>query len=95
VNTAKRIVVASFSFCVSLVSDEEALNWIDQREKSIRSVQQAGAKDEDRVKQESSRALKMAKLKRAEYKPKPTGKACMTHDERTLRMLTMIDEYTR
>lgn len=54
VNTAKRIVVASFSFCVSLVSDEEALNWIDQREKSIRSVQQAGAKDKDRVKQESS-----------------------------------------
>ena len=37
----------------------------------------------------------MAKLKRAEYKPKPTGKACMTHDGRTLRMLTMIDEYTR
>jgi hypothetical protein len=53
-NTAKRIVVASFSFCVSLVSDEEALNWIDQREKSIRSVQQAGAKDKDRVKQEPS-----------------------------------------
>ena len=38
VNTAKRIVVASFSFCVSLVSEEEALNWLDQREKSIRSV---------------------------------------------------------
>jgi hypothetical protein len=43
----------------------------------------------------AKRALKMAKLKRAEYKPKPTGKACMTHDGRTLRMLTMIDEYTR
>jgi hypothetical protein len=53
-NTAEQIVVASFSFCVSLVSDEEALNWIDQREKSIRSVQQAGAKDKDRVKQEPS-----------------------------------------
>jgi hypothetical protein len=58
-------------------------------------VQQAGAKDKDRVKQELS-ALKMAKLKRAEYEPKPTGKACMTHDGRTLRMLdAMIDEYTR
>jgi hypothetical protein len=64
-NTAKRIVVASFSFCVSLVSDEEALNWIDQREKSIRSVQQAGAKDKDRVKQEPSAPSKWAKLKRA------------------------------
>src|SRR3984893_1670149 len=32
------VVVASFSFCVSLASDEEALNWFDQREKSIRSV---------------------------------------------------------
>ena len=53
-NTGKRFVVASFSFCVSLVSDEEALNWIDQREKSIRLVQQAGAKDKDRVKQEPS-----------------------------------------
>ena len=52
-NTARRIVVASFSFCVSLISDEEALNWLDQREKSIRSVQQ-GAKDKDRVKQEPS-----------------------------------------
>jgi hypothetical protein len=31
--------VASFSFCVSLVSDEEALNWLDQREKSIRSAE--------------------------------------------------------
>jgi transposase InsO family protein len=46
--------VASFSFCASLVSDEEALNWLDQREKSIRSVQQAGAKDKHRVKQAPS-----------------------------------------
>ena len=53
-NTAKRIVVASFSFCVSLVSDEEALNGIDQRDKPILSVQQAGAKDKDGVKQEPS-----------------------------------------
>jgi len=68
------MVMASFSFCVSLVSDEEALNWLDQREKSIRSVQQAGAKDKDRAKREPSAPSKWKSLKRAEYNPKPQAK---------------------